>query len=171
MNNKLLFILALGSILGTFCMNDISKTTQDIYPMPLFCTLMVEDVAKSAEWYAQVLGFGIIFDMYHPSTKELIFVHLRREKYQDILLVKGLSEKEKNSYGIAVTLQAGCDIDVLANRARENNAAIIQEPHDTPWNTREVTFQDLDGYRVTLTNVIERAKTMQQVMQSVFNKI
>lgn len=141
-------ILCMGKMLEN---KSLTESKAEIYPMPMFCTLIVENVKESANWYSKTLGFSVIFAIEHPETKEMSFIHLRREKYQDILLVKGKTEKENNAYGIAITFQAWCDVDSLTKKAQENGALVIAEPHDTPWNTREVTFQDLDGYRITFT--------------------
>ena len=33
----------------------------EVYPMPMFATLDVTDVAAVAAWYERTLGFGIMF--------------------------------------------------------------------------------------------------------------
>jgi uncharacterized glyoxalase superfamily protein PhnB len=123
----------------------------DIYPMPVFLTLAVENVSKSAEWYHNALNFTTIFAMNDPITNELNFVHLRRKKYQDILLVKGQTDRAMNTGGIAVTFQAWEDIDLLTQHAQKYGTRVLIAPHDTAWNTREVTFRDNDGYVINFT--------------------
>ena len=51
----------------------------EIYPMPFFVTLVAEDPAALASWYERTLGFGTMFA--GPV------IHLRRRRYQDILVV------------------------------------------------------------------------------------
>jgi len=128
---------------------------EEIYPMPIFCTLTVKNVNEAIDWY-KALGFRSIFALSDPVTKELNFAHLRRHKYQDILLVKGQSNKENNSHGISITFQAWTDIDSLTDTARSNGARIIVEPHNTPWNTRDVVFEDKDGYNITFTYLSQK---------------
>lgn len=124
----------------------------EIYPMPVFCTLTVSNVQKSADWYVKALGFSVIFEIQDPVTKESTLVHLRRAKYQDILLKPAAAtDQAKNSYGIAVTFQAWSDIDALTKLAKQQGVRVIIEPHDTAWQTRDVTFQDIDGYQITFT--------------------
>jgi len=129
----------------------VNENHEDIYPMPIFITLTVDNVQKSADWYNKALNFRTIFALSDPITNEFNFVHLRREKYQDILLVKGKTDKATNAQGIAVTFQAWEDIDSLTHHAKEHGALVTVEPHDTLWNTRDVTFQDLDGYIINFT--------------------
>ena len=51
----------------------------EIYPMPMFPTLSVADVRMSMEWYADTLGFALVFAM--PGTDgETVLAHLRWRK-------------------------------------------------------------------------------------------
>lgn len=133
MSVKEAFLILFMSI-GIFYMNNkpemrfLNEPKEDIYPMPMFCLLTVENIQKSVGWYIKTLGYRVIFAVQDPLTKENSFVHLRRKKYQDILLRQGKVDKEKNSYGIAVTFQAWYDIDSLTNKAKENGALIVVEP-------------------------------------------
>lgn len=156
MNIKIVLLLTISFYGGIFAMENINfkqplNEQEDIYPMPIFCTLSVNSVQESLDWYSKSLDFRSIFSMHDPVTQELTFVHLRRHKYQDILLVQGQSNKQDNAGGIAITFQAWTDIDALTDRAKNNGAKIIKEPHDTLWNTRDVTFEDNDGYNITFT--------------------
>ena len=171
MNSKRLFLLILFVNMENFCMNNsaLSNEKEDIYPMPIFCTLTVDDVQKSADWYSKALNFKVIFALNNPETKELNFVHLRRKKYQDILLVQGKTNRDQNVYGIAITFQAWTDIDLLVTQAKENKAVIVIEPHNTLWNTREVAFQDLDGYRINFTHVRQVNKNL-EIFNTSWNK-
>jgi uncharacterized glyoxalase superfamily protein PhnB len=140
------------------------KTEEDIYPMPIFCSLIVHDVNASAAWYQHALGFRTIFVLPDAETGKLSFAHLRREKYQDILIGTGHVNKEKNGYGIKIVFQAWSDIDELTHKAKQHDATVITEPHDTPWRTREVTFEDLDGYQITFTY------PSKELLQEIHNK-
>src|SRR5439155_19953545 len=59
----------------------------EIYPMPMFATLAVADVAGVADWYEQALGFGTVFRATAANGQQPPLVHLRRRKYQELLLV------------------------------------------------------------------------------------
>ena len=43
--------------------------TEEIYPMPMFATLIVKDVGRSSDFYQTVLGFKNIFTMPGPDGK------------------------------------------------------------------------------------------------------
>src|SRR5262249_50155191 len=61
-----------------------------IYVMPAFATLTVSDLAASRRWYVEGLGFAVLAEVPGPSG-EVALVHLRRWRYQDLLLVCGRS--------------------------------------------------------------------------------
>ena len=177
MNIRIITLLLSFLNTGVFCMDNSplkqirNEGHEDIYPMPIFITLTVDNAQVSADWYNKALNFRTIFALNDPITNELNFAHLRRKKYQDILLVKGITDKTKNTQGIIVTFQAWEDIDVLTNHAKENGTLVMVEPHDTLWNTRDVTFQDLDGYVINFTYpgkamIQEMLETDPQVLHS-----
>src|SRR5438477_9859595 len=57
----------------------------EVYPMPFFATLECGDVNATAAWYRDALGFGIMFAGPEIGGQPSL-VHLRRKKYQDVLL-------------------------------------------------------------------------------------
>jgi catechol 2,3-dioxygenase-like lactoylglutathione lyase family enzyme len=116
--------------------------TRDIYPMPAFVTIEVADLDRTVDWYVDGLDFVVLFRM--PAL-----VHLRRWRYQDILVRPG-----DGSAGAGWTLSVGAlaeDLPALAERARAHGGGAVEGPVDTPWNTRDVRTTDPDGYRVVYT--------------------
>src|SRR5262245_64729816 len=63
----------------------------EIYPMPMFATIAVHDVAATTAWYEAALGFGVVFKAPSPDGQPML-VHLRRRKYQDLLIVPARGE-------------------------------------------------------------------------------
>lgn len=123
---------------------------EEIYPMPSFPVLIVKDLESSANFYQNALGFKHVFTM--PGL-----VHLRWVKYADLLLAKPRDGKElQEPKGVGISLNFNLfdhfngDIDAFANQARENGANVIG-PIDQPWNVREVTVFDPDGYKLVFT--------------------
>ena len=123
---------------------------EEIYPMPSFPVLIVKDLESSANFYQNALGFKHVFTM--PGL-----VHLRWVKYADLLLAKPRDGKELHEpKGVGISLNFNLfdhfngDIDAFANQARENGANVIG-PIDQPWNVREVTVFDPDGYKLVFT--------------------
>ncbi len=148
--------------------------TEDIYPMPSFPMLIVKDLEASSKWYQDVLGFKHIFTMPGPGGQPAL-VHLRWVKYADLLIAKPRDGKELSEpKGAGVSLNFNMfdcfngDIDAFAKQAREKGANILG-PIDQPWNVREVTALDPDGYKLVFTipininlgfeKVIERASS------------
>lgn len=129
---------------------------EEIYPMPSFPSLIVKDVEVSSNFYQNALGFKHIFSMPGPGGQHAL-VHLRWVKYADLLLTSSRDGKElPEPKGVGISLNFGIidrfngDIEAFANHARENGANVIG-PIDQPWNVREVTVLDPDGYKLVFT--------------------
>ncbi|RVW02433.1 VOC family protein [Rhodococcus spongiicola] len=120
---------------------------RSIYPMPMFASFLVRDLEVSERFYHQV-GFITLASIPGPTGVQLI--HLRREKYQDVLLVQG----EAVDGSVTVSLAAGAEdlaarADALAGTA--DLAGTVEGPTDTPWFTTDLTITDPDGNRIILT--------------------
>jgi catechol 2,3-dioxygenase-like lactoylglutathione lyase family enzyme len=118
----------------------------DVYPMPVFVTLRAADVARSVTWFRDALGFGVMF-VGPDSGDGPSMVHLRRSRYQDVLVVGGLREPSEHGGSLTVPFQAMTDgeVELIAERAAAHGE--IEGPYDTALNTREVTVIDPDGHR------------------------
>jgi catechol 2,3-dioxygenase-like lactoylglutathione lyase family enzyme len=146
---------------------DISN--DEIYPMPFFVKLKVSDVERSTEWYARALGFRALFVMSHPVTGRPVTSHLRRARNQDILLVPGA--RGSGDEGCDIYLNLDGSVDELAASARAAGAEPSEGPADTPWNTREVTFKDPDGYLLTFTTGPVVKRTFDDVVGSISDRM
>lgn len=124
--------------------------TTEIYPMPMFPTLLVQDAAASATWYREVLGFRHVFTMPDPTSRPLL-VHLRWAKYADLLLRQQPDPVEgERGQGVSLTFAMRTDeVTSLAERARSHGARILAGPTIQPWNVRDVSIADPDGYHLT----------------------
>jgi uncharacterized glyoxalase superfamily protein PhnB len=124
------------------------EITRDIYPMPAFVTLIVADVERAVDWYTNGLDFVSLFTMPGPDGKPAL-VHLRRWRYQDILVRPG---NDPPAGGWTISIMANADqLDTLVERATAHGGGTVEGPADTPWNTRDVTTIDPDGYTVVYT--------------------
>ena len=124
--------------------------TTDIYPMPAFPQLTVTDVNASSAWYQNVLGFADVFTMRMPDGTPMVS-HLRWCTFGDVLLVPARAPMtDRRGVGVALYFSTE-NVDAVAARAAEQAVTPAEGPVDRPWNAREVTFTEPDGYRITLT--------------------
>jgi uncharacterized glyoxalase superfamily protein PhnB len=126
----------------------------EIYPMPMFATLAVEDVAAVARWYGDALGFGTMFA--GPAIGgQPSLVHLRRNRYQDVLLVPRRAAGTATPLATLTLSFSVDDVDELAGRARSVapvGASAVTGPVDTPWNTRDLSVTDPEGHQLVFTS-------------------
>ena len=149
--------------------------TEEIYPMPLFPMLMVNDVEESSNFYQNALGFKHIFTMPGPDGQPSL-VHLRWVKYADLLITKSRDDKElPGPEGVGISLNFNMlehfngDMDAFAKFARDHGANITG-PIDQPWNVREVTVMDPDGYKLVFTMPINLNLSFDEVIDRVKRK-
>lgn len=131
----------------------------EIYPMPCFVRFSSPDPAAAAAWYVERLGFGVMYVA--PEVEGVpVMVHLRRRKYQDILLVRGPAEG-----GGSVVLDATGELDALAQRSGGEAVA-------TPWGPRELRLVDPIGNRIVLYAAPERPTgTIDEAMQRAVDRM
>lgn len=135
----------------------------EVYPMPLFVRLAVSDVEASTAWY-EALGFETIYSM--P-----VMAHVRYRTYADVMLAAeqaaGRAEPSPSSRGSGVSIYLtveGESIDDVASRAEAAGADVVEAPHETPWNTREFTVADPDGYELVFSEVVDTDRRFEDVM-------
>jgi catechol 2,3-dioxygenase-like lactoylglutathione lyase family enzyme len=150
--------------------------TEDIYPMPSFPTLIVSDLEASSNFYQNALGFKHIFTMPSPGGQPAL-VHLRWTKYADLLIATPRGGKELTQpKGVGVSLNFsifdhfGGDIDAFAKHARENDAD-VSSPINQPWNLREVTVIDPDGYKLIFTVPLNTNLGFDEMLEQVSNNL
>ena len=150
-----------------------------IYVMPAFATLAVSHLERSQRWYVEGLGFALLAWVPGPSG-EVALLHLRRWRYQDLLLGPARDPFPSNSMdrGIRLTFSAhGTDLEALVASACATGGGSVEGPTATPWNTLDVLARDPDGYEVVFTSTLppdlqdpEFAHRMEQVKQQVLSE-
>lgn len=126
-----------------------SPISRAIYGMPMFATLLVDDLERTTSWYIDGLGFIPLFTIPGPSGPAL--VHLRRWQFQD-LLVRSASGPVTSGNASVLSFAAVFDeLDDLAAKARAHGGGRADGPSDTAWNTRDLTTVDPDGNVVIFT--------------------
>lgn len=146
--------------------------TEEIYPMPSFVTLIVRDLEASSQFYQQALGFKHIFSMPGPGGRPAL-VHLRWVTYADLLIAlprNGTELSEPRGVGVSVHFNLfdrfDGDIEALAKRARAQNAQVIG-PLEQPWNVRELTVIDPDGYQLVFSVPVNTSLGFNQMLERV----
>ena len=142
---------------------------EDFYPMPAFATLDVMNIAVSVSWYENALGFRVIFQSPPGSAEEAMMVHLRRDKYQDLLLFSAQDgDMEKRGGGVILNFLPGDEpVEVIVKRASSAGSSKVEGPIDRPWNVKEITVLDPDGYRIRFSDVLDPDKSFDDVIGQV----
>ncbi|AXY49248.1 VOC family protein [Rhodococcus ruber] len=120
---------------------------RSIYPMPMFASFLVRDLEVSEKFYHQI-GFITLASIPGPTGIQLI--HLRREKYQDVLLAQG----DAVSGSTTVSFAAGAEdlaVRAAALAGTADFAGTVDGPKDTAWFSTDLTITDPDGNRIVLT--------------------
>jgi uncharacterized glyoxalase superfamily protein PhnB len=98
---------------------------------------------------------------------------LRWVKYADVLITRPrIGEELSEPKGIGVSLNFNMlehfdgDMDAFARHARENGANVTG-PVDQPWNVREVTVLDPDGYKLIFTVPVNVNAKFEDVIERV----
>lgn len=116
----------------------------DVYPMRMFVTLRVTDLARSVEWYQRALGFltTIAADPSDPATP---LMHLRRDRHQDLVLVRADGPVTPTEAAVTFAVPSLDDIVAQAERVDAVGAAHLGKPVETPWGTVDMQVTDPDG--------------------------
>lgn len=144
---------------------------EEIYPMPFFVNLIVSNLERSSKFYQEVMGFKHIFTMPGPGGQPAL-VHLRWSKYADLLLSlprDGKPVPEPRGAGVSLSFQMlerfNGSVDTLADHAKAGGANIVWGPMDQPWNVRELTVLDPDGYRLVFTAPLNSNLSFDEVVK------
>jgi catechol 2,3-dioxygenase-like lactoylglutathione lyase family enzyme len=145
--------------------------TEEIYPMPFFVRLIVSNLEASSKFYQETLGFKHVFTMPGPGGKAML-VHLRWSKYADLLLSLSRDGKpvpEPRGAGVTLSFQMlerfDGSVDALADQAKARGANIASGPLDQPWNVRELTILDPDGYQLVFTAPLNTKLDFDEVLK------
>ncbi len=116
-----------------------------IYGMPAFATIPTSDLLASVDFWTRGLGFFELFSI--PGR----LVHLRRWAFQDVLLVHADSIPEQAP---AMSVSFACvlsQLDSLVDACRALRPGSVDDPQDTPWNTRDAAVVTPENARIVLT--------------------
>lgn len=136
---------------GSFARAPVAGIDTSVYGMPAFVTLRVADLRRSVEWYVAGLGLHLLATMGRTADDQPALVHLRRWRYQDILLIAVDGPVEASS---AVTLSFAAladELPTLAETAARAGGGRVTGPQVAPWGTTDMTVVDPDGHTLVFT--------------------
>lgn len=123
-------------------------TDRSIYVMPSFAIFQVTDI-QAAEPVYEAAGFSTVASFPGPDGQPAM-VHLRRRKYQDLLLTVG--QPVPGSTVVTFSAQSQEMHYVAASLSAHAPAgAKVYGPANTPWFTTDLTIEDTDGNRIVLS--------------------
>jgi predicted enzyme related to lactoylglutathione lyase len=120
---------------------------RDIYPMPAFVKFEAADLPATTRWY-EAAGFVVLAAMPGPGGRTAL-VHLRRQRYQDILLVP--AQAAASGTGRITMAAGGDDLRLRAEDLAAAGGGTVAGPSPTPWRSDDLTLTDPDGNVVVLT--------------------
>ncbi|MEO8453473.1 MAG: VOC family protein [Gemmatimonadota bacterium] len=116
-------------------------------------SLVVNDLAKSLDFYRDGLGFVVVEEM-KSDKGELQAVRLKAGR-SFLLLAQddfGLGHDRVKGQGLRLYCATKQPIDAVAERAKAQGVTIAQEPTDQPWGARDFGITDPDGFKLSIAN-------------------
>lgn len=103
--------------------------------------LQVKNAQKSCAFYCDLLGFQKDWE-YQPESSLPCFISISRDGIQLFL-----TEHPESAFGVLVYCYVE-DVDHLYQSLVAQGVELEWIPADTPWQTREMQLQDLDGNKL-----------------------
>ena len=102
--------------------------------------LLVPDVAATAAWYQENLGFQIDFLWGDPPT------HGRVSAARDVAIQ--FHQSDAMAMGTVLFVHLTEDMDGMFRECQERGMTLVEAPEVKPWGTREFQIEDCNGYRL-----------------------
>lgn len=117
----------------------------------LSVSITVNDLARSREWYCDILGFHKREEWVREGKvvgMELVAGRCSMMIGQDDF-AKGRDRMK--GIGSRFYLETGQDIDALAAHIKAKGVRLDSEPADQPWGARTFSLTDPDGFKFTVS--------------------
>ncbi len=139
-----------------------------IYPMAMFPTLAVADVAASVEWYTERVGFASVFSLPRPGGG-IAMEHLRWRKFAELLLAPDAGPADdgrRKGVGIVLSFMADSEpVDDMAAELASRGVDISEGPVTRPWSVRDIVVLDPDGYRLVFFAPVDVSRNFGDVAE------
>ena len=114
-------------------------------------SLTVKDLAKSLDWYQNMLGFVVDRKIERDGMVRAYALKagvVRLSINQDDG-AKGWERIKGEGFSLRISTEQ--NIDELANRIKKRGGILDSEPADMPWGARIFRLKDPDGYRISVS--------------------
>jgi uncharacterized glyoxalase superfamily protein PhnB len=129
--------------------DDGSVPAEGFVAQKLEAALTVSDVAASAAWYRDVLGFSV--DEEFRREGRLFAVAVRAGEVRLLLSQDtGAADRVKGE-GFSLQLTTTQNVDEIAERVRAAGGVLASEPAEA-WGRRAFRLVDPDGFRFTISS-------------------
>lgn len=137
--------------------------TEEFYPMPLFVRMFVRDVAATAKWYADALGFRSVYGQSDSNGRQMIN-HIRLAKHQDLMLLpQSQDAADTCCNGLIISFSYDGNLEALAQRAISAGAT-VGGPTAMPYNAYELTIIDPNEFILIFSQIIDASRTFEDVI-------
>lgn len=114
-------------------------------------TFTVNDLAKSAAWYRDVVGFTVE-EEWKDDAGKVTGMYLRAGAVSFMIgqddWKKGRDRKKGEGFRIFCMTKGS--VDDLARRIEAKGGRLDQGPTDQPWGFRDISLTDPDGFKLTI---------------------
>ena len=125
----------------------------------LSASLTVRDLARSLEWYRDVLRFTV--DREFERDGKLFAASLKAGAVKLLLGqddgAKGLDRVKGEGFSLQITTDQ--NVDELAARIKDHGVSLDLEPTDMPWGQRVFRLRDPDGFRFAISAEIKEPRS------------
>ena len=122
-------------------------------------TLAVRNVKETIEFYRSSLGFKM--GMAFPDADNPEYADLSKDGMVLMFIPArdvGIGSQEKLGIGVNMYMQIDGDIDEFYNELKSRGVHIVLDIKDEPYEIRDFTVEDIDGYNLTFNQVSKTAK-------------
>ena len=117
----------------------------------LSVSMTVNDLARSREWYCDILGFHKAEEWVREGR--VVGMRLVAGTYSIMIGQDDFAKGRDRVKGLGSRfyMETRQDVDQLAARIKAKGARLDSEPIDEPWGARAFTLSDPDGFKFTIS--------------------
>jgi len=130
-------------------------TAEALIGKSLQASLTVKDLQKALTWYVDVVGFKVDRKLERDGTLRGVAVSAG-----DVRIILNLDDGAKGwervkGEGFSLQITTTQSVDDVARRIKDKGGVLDLEPKDMPWGARVIRARDPDGFRWTISKVIQ----------------